>query len=581
MLSGLFKSKEEKIREQIEIHIKEGLRQLESKFFNKAMIDFDKAMDLDKEAVYPRLVEELHASASSGQMEAALAIGLNLLKVNHADYELANKLGNYAREIGDYKQASELYKRALKVNKNYEIAFYNLAAAMAKVDIYDEAVKSAVSIFDGHSGFVFPEYLGEPDLFANLSDIVKEKKEERVNAKIQSLEDQKKEKENTGDKIEVDEIVMKIKDLKASLKHIGPKDFIVEFEEKITDDPGNNDPIYNLGLYCVSNGLPKKGLEIFKKLPPKQYERLELLQAIAYAELGKVNGAIKLVTRLLGENEYNRYNNVNIGMMYKKAGKRFLAVKYLIKTASLLDKSGGIYSMSELVDLAHEKYKDGKLKASLGFFEIASTENPDPNVWKMIGIIFVEIKKYDDAVYAFRQMLALDPNSKAADDKLKEIHDYYCGMTDQLMSENKYAPAASYYEKALSVVRNPETIKATAGVYKLLGNSERETELTDELQQLEEEEKQRIQEMERQKHIAEGKEFLKTKNYQKAIQSFENALRMKVDKNVFVQLSALYKGLKKHSDLQSLVSRWEKMLEHEEKVKRFEKAQAREKSGGA
>ena len=86
MLKGLFQSKEERIRQKIDEHISEGMNHLSQKFYNGAMIEFDKAMELNPDAVYPRLVEELSNAASSGELESALAIGLNLIKKNSEDY---------------------------------------------------------------------------------------------------------------------------------------------------------------------------------------------------------------------------------------------------------------------------------------------------------------------------------------------------------------------------------------------------------------------------------------------------------------------------------------------------------------
>ncbi len=90
MLKGLFQSKEEKIREKIDELLAEGMKLLSEKFYNGAMIEFDKAMDLKPDVVYPRLVEELSNSAASGELQSALAIGLNLIKENNKDYKLAN-----------------------------------------------------------------------------------------------------------------------------------------------------------------------------------------------------------------------------------------------------------------------------------------------------------------------------------------------------------------------------------------------------------------------------------------------------------------------------------------------------------
>ncbi|MFH2132227.1 MAG: hypothetical protein ABIK68_17760, partial [bacterium] len=184
-------------------------------------------------------------------------------------------------------------------------------------------------------------------------------------------------------------------------------------------------------------------------------------------------------------------------------------------------------------------------------------------------------KKYDDAVEAFRQMALLDPESKAADSKIKEIHDYYVEKGEQLFEERKFKPAVDYYHKALGVLRNPETLKKTADVYKQLNIPEKEKELLEEWQKLADEEKAKEQEAHRQKMILKGKTFLQQKNYIKAIETFEAVLRMKVDRKIFMQLAALYKGLKKANELASLEQRWEKMVLHEEKMRKFEKDEER------
>jgi lipopolysaccharide biosynthesis regulator YciM len=108
-----------------------------------------------------------------------------------------------------------------------------------------------------------------------------------------------------------------------------------------------------------------------------------------------------------------------------------------------------------------------------------------------------------------------------------------------------------------------------------LNNSEKEKELLEEWQNLMDEEKAKEQETHRQKMIIKGKTFLKQKNYPKAIDTFEAVLRMKADKNIFMQLAALYKGLKKSNDLADLEQRWEKMVLHEEKMRKFEKDEER------
>jgi len=577
MFKGLFQSKEEKIRVKVDEYIAEGLNHLSQKFYNGAMIEFDKAMELNPQSVYPRLVDELSNAASSGDLQSALAIGLNLIKENNEDYELANKLGNYARETGDYKQANGLYKAALKVNKGYEMAFYNLAASQAKVDIYDEAIKSALEQFDSVEGFILPDYITEEDLLEKYSQLAAENKKEEYSEKIQDLTIEREEKLEEGNAIEAKGFDLQIKKLNDGMETVLPEDIIKEFKRDIEEDADRSKiHKYNLAIYALHNNIPDLAIEILNDLTVAEFDTLDLLKAVSMEAKGHREDAIRKLVQLLGQNEFNRYNNVNLGLLYRKSKKQFLATKYLIKTAALLNKSNGIYSMKELIKEADENFTTGRYKKALNYYLIAASEIPTVEIWNNLGEIYVELKKYDEAVDAYRSMQKLDPKSKGADSKLREIHNYYLDRGEVLFEDRKFKPAADYYHKALGVLRLPETIKRTADVYKQLNNTEREKELLEEWQMIVDQEKAKEQEIHRQKLIKQAKTFMAKKNYIKAVDMFEAVLRMKVDQKIFVQLAALYRGLKKGNELADLERRWEKMVLHEEKLKKYEKERLRE-----
>ena len=100
MLDSFLKGREQKAQE----YLQKGLELIEDKFYKKVMIDIKRAMEMDTEFVYPKLMAMLEEYPRNGQEEASIAVGLNLLKENPNDFKLANKLGNFAREIKDYKQ---------------------------------------------------------------------------------------------------------------------------------------------------------------------------------------------------------------------------------------------------------------------------------------------------------------------------------------------------------------------------------------------------------------------------------------------------------------------------------------------
>ena len=191
----------------------------------------------------------------------------------------------------------------------------------------------------------------------------------------------------------------------------------------------------------------------------------------------------------------------------------------------------------------------------------------------------MELKKYDEAVANYRELKTVDPDGKEADDNLKKIHDYYATKGDSLEHERKSKAAIDYYRKALSVVKFIETLKKSAKICSALNLSDEASQYLDMIDDLERAAKEAKEEEKRQEFITEGIDLIKAKNYYKAISSLESAFRMKLDKKVFLNLAGLYKGLKKTDDLNSLVQRWGKMVEHEEKLAKFNKAAAREKQG--
>lgn len=574
MLKALFQSREEKLRQRIDEHISEGVRHLSNKFYNGAMIEFDKAMSFDSESVYLRLVEELSKTAGSGQLESALSIGLNLINKNPEDFELVNKLGNYARELKDYRQANNLYKTALKINPNCKTAFYNLAASSAKADIYDEAIISALSQFDGVSDYVLPEYLENQSIIEELSEKAGRAKEERYRKKMKRLLNLKNEKIEAGDLIEARKLEIHIEKLEKSVKKITNEDIISEFIRLIKEDSKNQSlHKYNLALYTIHEKKTDIALNNLEQMSVKDFEHVDLLKTIAIQQKGHLKRAIDTLHHLLGNNQYNRYYNVNLGLMYRKAGKRFLSIKYLIKTAALLEKSSGIYSMTEFMREADEAYDQARYKKALNYYSVIVNEVSNAEIWDKIGTIFMVRKNYDKAAEAFRRMQQLDPDSSAGESKLREIHDYYVEKAESLFTERKFKASAEYFEKALSIMRLRDTIKRTAETYKQLNKPDREVDLLTELHELEEKEKAEEQEEFRQQMILKGKRHLKDKLFKKAIDIFEAAFRMKVDRDVFFQLAVLYKGLKNKDGLASLESRWGKMLDHEEKLKKYAQKQ--------
>ncbi|MGK0288895.1 MAG: tetratricopeptide (TPR) repeat protein [bacterium] len=577
MLQSLFnrEDKEGKINQ----HFNKGLQFIEDKLFNQAMIEFKKAMEIDHDTVYPKLLEELDNYSAAGNYEGVLAVGLNLLKDNSEDYELANKLGNCARQIGDYNQANNLYKHALQVNKKYKFSLYNLAASMAKVDRFDDQAISAVQKFDNITDFVLPEYFGNPQLVDEYKEEIKERKKISSTERIQGLQLEKEADSLTVDEIE--KINLEIEDLKKPNPAVHSEDILEHFDQLAEEQKEHAfEHLYNKGLYSLSIHNFQVATAIFGKLKQQSasFNYIDLGLVIAKAQEGDYDKAMDMLNKLLGKNRYNRYYNINMGLLYRKKSAPLLAFKYLILTDWLLEKSNGIYNISELEALADKKFEEGRYKDALQFYKVIASEAKTGTVWEKIGDIHLVQNHHEDALVPFQKALQISPKNATAKQKLLQIHKFFTEKGDALQQELKMKPAVENYEKGLRIFRDPETIKKAASIYHQMKNYEKEQSLMEEWHALQEEALKRKKEHERLDYLAKGKQFLKTRNYRSAIEHLESALRMKVDKDVFLTLAQIYKGLKKTADLQDLVGRWNKMVEHEEKMKKYEKIKEREKN---
>jgi lipopolysaccharide biosynthesis regulator YciM len=93
----------------------------------------------------------------------------------------------------------------------------------------------------------------------------------------------------------------------------------------------------------------------------------------------------------------------------------------------------------------------------------------------------------------------------------------------------------------------------------------------EEIEEIKKKKLQSIQEEKRRIHVTKGKAYLKKKDFINAIESFENAFSLRMDKDVFVYLAHIYKGLKRTNALNHLLQRWQQVSERQEKEKILEK----------
>ncbi|MEC8223145.1 MAG: tetratricopeptide repeat protein, partial [SAR324 cluster bacterium] len=90
-----------------------GKNLMESHFYDRASVEFNKALSLDKEFA-SELIVDLYMEMQGSNPDAMIALGINILQHNPDNIEMANMLGNTYRKKGDYNAAKSMYQRCLK-----------------------------------------------------------------------------------------------------------------------------------------------------------------------------------------------------------------------------------------------------------------------------------------------------------------------------------------------------------------------------------------------------------------------------------------------------------------------------------
>ncbi len=578
MLNSPFKDSTKKNGAIKSNHYDKGMFLIRGKLYKQATTELSTAARENPKEIIPKLIASFNELNQQLEDEAVQAIGHVLLEVKEKDFEFLNTLGNSARRLKNYQKANDLYRKSLRINKSFMPAFYNLAASLAKVDKYDMDIKSAVDQFYGNKEYILPNYINDPEIVDKIIDHINQEKDKHDDY-IQSLLVEKERKLIIGEMEEVKELIHKIeseerisreptyelvcKKLRQAIKTNWKHHSIEESKAILQEN------LFNLGLYALSHKDAKLASECFYKLKNEKctIENLELLLALTQDLEGKHDIAIKQLVTLLGKNPNNRYLNVNLGLLYKKEGNQLLAYRYLVKGAALLEQSESLYSLSAISKRADEYYESEHFNHALNLYRIVVNEMPSIHAWMNIGKINLQKGEYIEAIMAFHEVQAIDKNYEPAENKLREIHKIYGKKASDCYKNREYYEASEYYKKALELYRTPEMLVRIAKVYEKLNNQTKANEVLSEVDEIKDTEKEKEKEKQRLIYVEKGKALMKEKDFNGAIENFEKAFAIKPDKDVFMFLAHIYKGLKQNRRLSMLMRQWRLLMEREVRTK--------------
>ena len=546
-----------------------GKNLMESHFYDRASVEFNKALSLDKEFA-SELIVDLYMEMQGSNPDAMIALGINILQHNPDNIEMANMLGNTYRKKGDYNAAKSMYQRCLKRDPYFKNASYNLAATLARAEVYDGTAVSAIAEFESLNHYQLPDNSeGEEKLYAIQGEVIRNEEisaeGETAGVKDESLMDFL-EDHLDGEKVEeaqANEIQEKKETSSESSSESQEKERKVEIDpeacfqmisENHDDQQKETSELLNaLGLYCLTHYHPEIAVNSFQKLVQLHPEQIDFqcFLVLANGLEGNTGKAIDSLQKILIEHPFHRYSNVNLGYLFQKSGKTMKARTYFFITYKLLERSGGYYHIDRILNRAEEHFNEDRGKKALELYEPLYEEINAPNLLNRIGKLQLLFSKLDEAVQTFRRVLKIDVKNVEAREGLKQLHQKYLMQLDNAVKKHDYEDAAKAFEKAIGIVKNPKLMQRGIDINKMLKNETRANQLERMLKQiLEKDSNQMVQEK-----ISLAEEAEKKGNYKAAVGYYEQAIRISPKHEIMVKMSDFCQRIDR-PELAEKVSKW-------------------------
>ena len=546
-----------------------GKNLMESHFYDRASVEFNKALSLDKEFA-SELIVDLYMEMQGSNPDAMIALGINILQHNPDNIEMANMLGNTYRKKGDYNAAKSMYQRCLKRDPYFKNASYNLAATLARAEVYDGTAVSAIAEFESLNHYQLPDNSeGEEKLYAIQGEVIRNEEisaeGETAGVKDESLMDFL-EDHLDGEKVEepqANDIQEKKETSSESSSESQEKERKVEIDpeacfkmisENHDDQQKETSELLNaLGLYCLTHYHPEIAVNSFQKLVQLHPEQIDFqcFLVLANGLEGNTGKAIDSLQKILIEHPFHRYSNVNLGYLFQKSGKTMKARTYFFITYKLLERSGGYYHIDRILNRAEEHFNEDRGKKALELYEPLYEEINAPNLLNRIGKLQLLFSKLDEAVQTFRRVLKSDVKNAEAREGLKQLHQKFLMQLDNAVKKHDYEDAAKAFEKAIGIVKNPKLMQRGIDINKMLKNETRANQLERMLKQmLEKDSNQMVQEK-----ISLAEEAEKKGNYKAAVGYYEQAIRISPKHEIMVKMSDFCQRIDR-PELAEKVSKW-------------------------
>jgi len=562
--------------------LERGKSLLEKNFYEWAAVEFNKALELDPKLAAETVTKLFQEMQGGGNPDGIISLGVNVLKTDPKNVELANLLGNTYRKKHNWNQAKNMYKLCLKYDPDFKNAIYNLAATNAKIEIADGNAVSAIAEFEKMTDFVLPDI---QDGLENLVEMQQHFTLDADEEREQQTEDVKEGneiKEGTkvsSDNVKEDTNTSEKSDKKADEKEIEAEGNSIDSEQTFNyiisnleaESEEESKACFRLGIHCLQTMEGKIAKNVFKRLLMREKNNVDLrcFLVLAISIEGDIDNAIKTFQSILVRNPNHRYSTVNLGLLYKRKGMIQKSRVSFFTTFKLLERSQGNYNIDTCLQDADKFFEENRSKKALEIYEPLVPEITSQELLIRIAKLNADNNFWDEAFELYRRILRINRQNKEAREGIKTVHTAYLTAAENYLKKNDPKNAALVIDKALNIAVSKKLLQKAINLNHLLENENRAFELEQMLKSYQNKEIQ----VEVQAKISLAEEAEKNGKYKSAVRYYEEAIKLDPQNSTLKKLVDLCVRIKR-PDLAEKVSDW--FVKYQHSLHEKEKAEARE-----
>ncbi|MDP6655269.1 MAG: peptidase C14 caspase catalytic subunit p20 [SAR324 cluster bacterium] len=563
--------------------LERGKSLLEKNFYEWAAVEFNKALELDPKLAAETVTKLFQEMQGGGNPDGIISLGVNVLKTDPKNVELANLLGNTYRKKHNWNQAKNMYKLCLKHDPDFKNAIYNLAATNAKIEIADGNAVSAIAEFEKMTDFVLPDI---QDGLENLVEMQQHFTLDADEEREQQTEDVKEgNKIKEGTKVSADKNVKEDtntrekSDKKADEEEIEAEGNSIDSEQTFNyiisnleaESEEESKACFRLGIHCLQTMEGEIAKNVFKRLLMREKDNVDLrcFLVLAISIEGDIDNAIKTFQSILVRNPNHRYSTVNLGLLYKRKGMIQKSRVSFFTTFKLLERSQGNYNIDTCLQDADKFFEENRTKKALEIYEPLVPEITSQELLIRIAKLNADNNLWDEAFELYRRILRINRQNKEAREGIKTVHTAYLTAAENYLKKDDPKNAAVVIDKALNIAVSKKLLQKAINLNHLLENENRAFELEQILKSYQNKEIQ----VEVQAKISLAEEAEKNGKYKSAVRFYEEAIKLDPQNSTLKKLVDLCVRIKR-PDLAEKVSDW--FVKYEHSLHEKEKAEARE-----